>query len=64
MKAPRIDSVRQFVYDEIKKHENGCTNAMLIKASGLKQKQISNAIYHLSKKGLVHSIEKGIYVVR
>jgi len=33
VKPPQIDSVREFVYDEIKKHESGCTKDMLIKAT-------------------------------
>ena len=62
IKPPQIGSVRQFVYDEIKKYESGYKKDMLIKATGLKPKQVSNAIYHLSKKGLIHSIEHGVYV--
>jgi len=62
IKSPQIDSVRQFVYDEINKHESGCTKDMLIKATGLNRKQISNAIYSLSRRELIHSIERGVYV--
>lgn len=56
-KATAIDAV----YDVIKKSKKGVDMATLKKKTGLESKQISNAIYKLSKRGLVGSVSRGVY---
>jgi len=56
-------TIRKIVYDEIRQYKDGITKDTLVKATGLELRQVSNALYKLSKKKLIHSIKRGIYVV-
>ena len=54
-------SIRQIVYEEIKKHPNGCSKDDLRKITGIRNKQLSNTLHRLKKSGLIVSIGRGIY---
>jgi len=61
--APREGTIRQGVYEEIKKYPKGCTKQHLMSTLGLKGKQLSNVIHRLTKKGLIQSIDRGLYII-
>jgi len=50
------------VYAVIKRSKNGATIATLKTKTGLDSRQLSNALYKLSKKRLVHAKARGLYV--
>ena len=50
------------VYGVIKRSQKGATIATLKTKTGLDSRQLSNALYKLSKKGLVHAKSRGLYV--
>jgi predicted Rossmann fold nucleotide-binding protein DprA/Smf involved in DNA uptake len=50
------------VYAVIKRSKNGATIATLKSKTGLDSRQLSNALYKLSKKNLVHAKSRGLYV--
>jgi predicted Rossmann fold nucleotide-binding protein DprA/Smf involved in DNA uptake len=50
------------IYDIIKKSKKGVTTAQLKEKTGMESKQISNALYKLSKRGLITSASRGVYV--
>jgi predicted Rossmann fold nucleotide-binding protein DprA/Smf involved in DNA uptake len=50
------------VYGVIKRNQKGTTIATLKTKTGLDSRQLSNALYKLSKKGLVHAKSRGLYV--
>ncbi len=62
VKTLKNGSIRQIVYNEINKHENGSTRATLIEATGLERRQVSNALNRLSKMGFIHTPKRGLYV--
>ncbi|MGD9006593.1 MAG: hypothetical protein PVG41_01670 [Desulfobacteraceae bacterium] len=57
-KATVLDSVMAV----IKKSRNGATIANLKAKTGLESRQLSNALYKLSKKGMIKSKSRGVYV--
>ena len=57
-KATVLDSV----YDVIKKTRKGATIAALKAKTGLNPRQLSNALYKLSTRGLIVSKSRGVYV--
>jgi predicted Rossmann fold nucleotide-binding protein DprA/Smf involved in DNA uptake len=50
------------VHGVIKRSPKGTTIAALKTKTGLDSRQLSNALYKLSKKGLVHAKSRGLYV--
>lgn len=50
------------VYTVIKRSKKGVTIATLKTKTGLGSRQLSNALYKLSKKRLVHAKSRGFYV--
>lgn len=50
------------VMDVIKKSKNGATIATLKAKTNLESRQLSNALYKLSKKGMIKTISRGVYV--
>lgn len=65
-KAPAKKSEKATVLDSvmavIKKSRTGATIANLKAKTGLESRQLSNALYKLSKKGMIKSKSRGVYV--
>jgi hypothetical protein len=55
-------TVLDTVYGVIKRSRNGATIATLKTKTGLDSRQLSNALYKLSKKRMVHAKSRGLYV--
>ena len=55
-------TVLDSVYNVIKRSKKGATIATLKTKTGLDSRQLSNALYKLSKKRLVHAKSRGLYV--
>ena len=60
--ASRGATVLDAVYDAIKRTKNGATAAQLKQRTKLDARQLSNALYKLSKKGQVYAKSRGLYV--
>lgn len=54
-------TVLDTVYDVIKRSKKGVTVAQLKTKTQLNARQLSNALYKLSKKGMVHAKSRGLY---
>ena len=54
-------TVLDTVFDVIKRSKKGVTVAQLKAKTQLDARQLSNALYNLSKKGLVHAKSRGLY---
>lgn len=59
--AASKDTVLDKVFDVISKSRNGATIANLKAKTGLESRQLSNALYKLSKKGKIASKSRGVY---
>lgn len=55
-------TVLETVYSAIKRSKNGATVAQLKQRTKLDARQLSNALYKLSKKGKVYAKSRGLYV--
>lgn len=55
-------TVLDSVLEVIKKSKNGATIASLKAKTSLESRQLSNALYKLSKKGQIKTISRGVYV--
>lgn len=55
-------TVLESVYDVIKRSKKGVTVAQLKEKTNLDARQLSNALYKLSKKGQVFAKSRGLYV--
>lgn len=55
-------TVLDTVYSAIKRSKNGATVAQLKQRTKLDARQLSNALYKLSKKGQVYAKSRGLYV--
>ena len=55
-------TVLDSVYDVIKRTQKGVTVAQLKQKTNLDARQLSNALYKLSKKGQVYAKARGLYV--
>jgi ribosomal protein S25 len=55
-------TVLDTVYDVIKKSRKGVTVAQLKTKTQLNARQLSNALYKLSKKGMVQAPSRGLYL--
>jgi DNA-binding transcriptional ArsR family regulator len=58
----RKDTVLESVYTAITRSRSGLSIAKLQRKTDLGPRQLSNALYKLTKKGLVHTQSRGIYV--
>jgi predicted Rossmann fold nucleotide-binding protein DprA/Smf involved in DNA uptake len=65
-KAPAKKASKSTVLDSvmavINKSRSGATIANLKSKTGLESRQLSNALYKLSKKGMIKSKSRGVYV--
>lgn len=55
-------SVLDAVLDAVKRSKNGASVAKLREKTGLSARQLSNALYKLTKKGSIKAEARGIYV--
>ena len=55
-------TVLDAVFDVIKKSRNGANIATLKAKTGLESRQLSNALYKLSKKKTIKSKARGVYI--
>lgn len=55
-------TVLDSVYDVIKRSKKGVTVSQLKQKTNLDARQLSNALYKLSKKGQVYAKSRGLYV--
>jgi predicted Rossmann fold nucleotide-binding protein DprA/Smf involved in DNA uptake len=55
-------TVLDSVYDVISRSKKGATVAQLKEKTNLDARQLSNALYKLSKKGQVYAKSRGLYV--
>jgi len=60
--AARGTTVLDAVFDAIKRNKNGVSVAQLKQRTKLDARQLSNALYKLSKKGQVYAKSRGLYV--
>ena len=58
----RGQTVLDKVYGVIKRNQKGATIATLKSKTGLDSRQLSNALYKLSKKRMVRAKSRGLYV--
>ena len=62
-RKPATEStVLDTVFDVIKRSRKGAAIATLKEKSGLDARQLSNALYKLSKKGIIKTVSRGVYV--
>jgi membrane protein involved in colicin uptake len=61
-KADSAATVLDLVFEVIKKSRNGATIAALKSKTELESRQLSNALYKLSKKGKIKAKSRGVYV--
>ena len=61
-RAARGSTVLDSVYNAIKRSKRGVSIAQLKTKTGLDPRQLSNALYKLSKKGTITAKSRGIYV--
>lgn len=61
-KMKKKDTVLDAVYDSIKRSRNGITIPVLRSKTGLGARQLSNALYKLTKKNLIQTKSRGVYV--
>jgi hypothetical protein len=58
----RQDTVLDSVYKTIRRSRNGITIAQLKGKTALDDRQLSNALYKLTKKGVIEAKSRGVYV--
>jgi hypothetical protein len=58
----RQDTVLDSVYKAIRRSRNGITIAQLKGKTALDDRQLSNALYKLTKKGMIEAKSRGVYV--
>jgi len=58
----RKDTVLDSVLEAIKRSRKGISIAQLKQKTALGDRQLSNALYKLTKKGIVHAKSRGVYV--
>lgn len=61
-KADAAGTVLDRVLDVIKRSRNGATIAALKSKTELESRQLSNALYKLSKKGKIKAKSRGVYI--
>lgn len=60
--AAAQSTVLDTVLDVVKKSRNGATIAKLREKTKLESRQLSNALYKLSKRGLIKAKSRGLYI--
>lgn len=60
--AKKAATVLENVYGVIKKNKNGVNIDKLKKQTKLEPRQLSNALYKLTKKGMIKTKSRGVYV--
>ena len=60
--AAKGSTVLDTVFDAIKRAKNGATVAQLKQRTKLDARQLSNALYKLSKKDQIYAKSRGLYV--
>lgn len=64
-KAPAVQAtILGSVLSAVKKSKNGVAIGKIKEKTGLGQRQLSNAIYKLSKNGKIKAKERGIYIAK
>jgi hypothetical protein len=58
----RRDTVLDSVYGAVKRSRNGISIAQLKGKTELGDRQLSNALYKLTKKGMIQAKARGVYV--
>jgi predicted Rossmann fold nucleotide-binding protein DprA/Smf involved in DNA uptake len=61
-KAAAAETVLDRVFEVIKRSRNGATIAALKAKTELESRQLSNALYKLSKKGKIKAKSRGVYI--
>jgi predicted Rossmann fold nucleotide-binding protein DprA/Smf involved in DNA uptake len=61
VKVDKGETVLNSVFDVIKKSRKGISIAQLKEKTDLNPRQLSNALYKLTKKGSIKSMSRGIY---
>jgi hypothetical protein len=61
-KAASAPSVIDAVFSQIKKTRKGITISQIKAKTKLESRQISNAVYKLSKRGQIKTTKRGVYV--
>jgi predicted Rossmann fold nucleotide-binding protein DprA/Smf involved in DNA uptake len=64
LRAARVrqDTVLDSVYKTIRRSRNGISIAQLKAKTALDDRQLSNALYKLTKKGMIEAKSRGVYV--
>jgi len=62
VKKTKEPTVLDRVYKVIKRSRKGATVEKIQESTKLDKKQISNSLYKLSKKGLIKTVSRGVYV--
>jgi predicted Rossmann fold nucleotide-binding protein DprA/Smf involved in DNA uptake len=60
--AAKGKTVLESVYDVIRRSRNGASIAKLKDKTGLEARQLSNALYKLSRRGRIEAKSRGIYI--
>lgn len=60
--ASKKPTVLDSVYDVVRRSRNGATIAKLKEKTGLSPRQLSNALYKLSTRGMIEAKSRGLYV--
>ncbi|MFO7701085.1 MAG: hypothetical protein R6W79_10830 [Acidimicrobiia bacterium] len=55
-------SVLEQVFDAVRRSRTGATIAKLKEKTNLDSRQLSNALYKLSKGGKIESVSRGVYI--
>jgi len=62
VKKTKEPTVLDRVYNVIKRSRKGATVEKIKEATKLEKKQISNSLYKLTKKGMIKTVSRGVYV--
>jgi predicted Rossmann fold nucleotide-binding protein DprA/Smf involved in DNA uptake len=60
--AAKGKTVLESVYDVIRRSRNGASIAKLKDKTGLEARQLSNALYKLSRRGRIEARSRGVYI--
>ncbi|MFZ7126034.1 MAG: hypothetical protein ACOWWM_07750 [Desulfobacterales bacterium] len=60
--AGKKPTVLDAVYDVVRRSRNGATISKLKEKTGLSPRQLSNALYKLSTRGMIEAKSRGVYV--
>ena len=55
-------TVLDTVYDAVRRSKSGASLNLLRQKTGLESRQLSNALYKLTKKGMVEAKKRGVYI--